>query len=101
MVFREVSNEWFTSYLSNRKQMVSYNSTLSSSESVKCGVPQGSILGPLLFIIYMNDICHTSKLLNFILFADDTTIFYSNSNLDTLSLNLKKCAIGLSVISYP
>ena len=64
--------------------MVSYNSTLSSIESVKCGVPQGSILGPLLFIIYMNDICHTSKLLNFILFADDTTVFYSNSNLDTL-----------------
>ena len=82
--FREVSNEWFKSYLSNRKQMVSYNSTLSSSESVKCGVPQGSILGTLLFIIYMNDICHTSKLLNFILFADDTTVFYSNSNLDTL-----------------
>ena len=82
--FRGVSNEWFTSYLSNRKQMVSYNSTLSSIESVKCGVPQGSILGPLLFIIFMNDICHTSKLLNFILFADDTTVFYSNSNLNTL-----------------
>ena len=84
--------------------MVSYNSTLPSSESVKCGVPQGSILGPLLFIIYMNNICHTSKLLNFILFADDTTVFYSNSNLDTLYdtiMNLKKCVIGLSVISYP
>ena len=56
-------------------------------------------------MIYMNDICHTSKLLNFILFADDTTVFYSNSNLDTLyillTMNLKKCVIGLSVISYP
>ena len=48
--------------------------------------------------------CHTSKLLNFILFADDTTVFYSNSNLDTLydTINTElKCAIGLSVISYP
>ena len=82
--FRGVSHAWFTNYLSNRKQMVSYNSILSSSESVKCGVPQGSILGPLLFIIYMNDICFTSKLLSYILFADDTTVFYSNSNLDSL-----------------
>ena len=52
--FRGVSNEWFKSYLSNRKQMVSYNSTLSSSESVKCGVPQESILGnQLLFLFYL------------------------------------------------
>ena len=83
---RGVSHAWFTNYLSNRKQklLVSYNSTLSSSESVKCGVPQGSILGPVLFIIYMNDICFTSKLLSYILFGDDTTVFYSNSNLDSL-----------------
>ena len=64
--------------------MVSYNTTLSSSELVKCGVPQESILGPLLFIIYTNDIFLTSKLLSYILFADDTTVFYSNSNLDSL-----------------
>ena len=82
--FRGVSHAWFTNYLSNRKQMVLYNSTLSSCESIKCSVPQGSILGPLLFIIYMNDICFTSKLLSYILFADNTTLFYSNSNLDSL-----------------
>ena len=57
---------------------------LSSSESVKCGVPQGSILDPLLLIMYMIDICLTPKLLSYILFADDTTVFYSNSNLDSL-----------------
>ena len=81
--------------------MVSYDSTLSSSESVKCGVPQGSILVPLLFIIYMNDISFTSKLLSYILFADDTTVFYSNSNLDSLIDTVKKrCVIGSNVTSY-
>ena len=81
---RGVSHTWFTNYLSKRKQVVSYNSTLSSSESVKCGVPQRSIIGPLLLIIYMHDICFTSKLLSYVLFADDTTVFYSNFNPDSL-----------------
>ena len=76
--FRGISQEWFSSYLSNRKQFVSYNTGMSQCVNIRCGVPQGSILGPLLFILYMNDICHTSKLLNTILFADDTTCFYSH-----------------------
>jgi len=83
--FRGVSNDWFSNYLHNRKQYVLYNSAKSPTENVSCGVPQGSILGPLLFILYMNDICHTSKLLNTILFADDTTVFYSHKNISTLS----------------
>ncbi len=92
--FRGVSYEWFKSYLINRRQFVSYNNVLSSYENVQCGVPQGSILGPLLFIIYMNDICTTSKLLSFILFADDTTVFYSNKDInnvyDTINSELKE-----------
>jgi hypothetical protein len=56
----------------------------SSSEHIICGVPQGSILGPLLFLIYINDISYSIKLLNLILFADDTNIFYANKNLEIL-----------------
>ena len=52
---------------------------------IKSGVPQGSILGPILFLLYINDIENCSKLISFILFADDTNIFYSNKCLKTLS----------------
>ena len=82
--FRGISNDWFKNYLSNRKQFVQYNSAKSQTESVSCGVPQGSILGPLLFILYMNDICYTSKILKMILFADDTTVFHSDKNISRL-----------------
>ena len=69
---------WFKSYLNNRQQYTDINGTLSNVEAIKCGVPQGSILGPLLFILYINDIVHSSNTLKFTLFADDTTIFYSS-----------------------
>ena len=82
--FRGISYEWFRNYLTNRKQYVSYNTGKSQYENIQCGVPQGSILGPLLFIVYMNDICCTSNLLKTILFADDTTCFYSHKDIDML-----------------
>ena len=50
-------------------------------EKLTCGVPQGSILGPLLFILYVNDIVNTSSVLEFVLFADGTTILYSHEDL--------------------
>ena len=55
----------------------------SSLRNVLCGVPQGSILGPLLFLVYINDLPNVSKLFT-LLFADDTTLFASNKNLDDL-----------------
>ena len=79
---RGIVLEWFKNYLSNRKQFVSYNSCNSELKDIVCGVPQGSILGPLLFILYVNDITNTSDVLEFILFADDTTILYSHPNIE-------------------
>jgi hypothetical protein len=65
---------FFESYLYNRKQFVSVNSANSDIASISCGVPQGSVLGPLLFLIFMNDIPSSSNAFKFILYADDTTL---------------------------
>ena len=82
--------KWFKSYLSERKQGVSYPNGISKLKNIICGVPQGSILGPLLFLIYVNDLYLSSKLLNFILFADDTNLFLTGKNLKTLFSTMNK-----------
>ena len=81
---RGLALSWIIDYLSNRKQYVLFKSSKSQKSNITCGVPQGSILGPLLFLVYINDIINTSKTLKFILFADDTNIFYSHENHETL-----------------
>ena len=76
---------WFESYLSNRSQYVEYNNSKSDTKIITYGVPQGSILGPLLFIIYMNDFSSSSDLLFSILFADDTSVLIEGTNFTNIS----------------
>ena len=79
---RGIPLKLFQSYLTNRKQYTQIEDTLSEWNYVKHGVPQGSILGTILILIYINDIVNTSTILKFILFADDTTIYYSSKPTD-------------------
>ena len=75
--------EWFKSYLSDRKQFVSIGLGSSSLLDISLGVPQGSILGPLLFILYINDLPLSSRFLS-LLFADDTTLLYTHDDFQIL-----------------
>jgi Reverse transcriptase (RNA-dependent DNA polymerase) len=81
---RGMQLNWFASYFDNRLQCVCCNGAFSELKVINFGVPQGSNLGPLLFLIYINDLPNVSSVLFFILFADDTNVFYSHGSLQTL-----------------
>jgi len=97
---RGKSLDWFASYLKGRSQFTFCNNASSEIKSISCGVPQGSVLGPLLFLIYINDLPNISNKLKFYLFADDTNIFYQCTNLDdlqrVLNRELKKLSLWLN-----
>ena len=91
--------KWFRSYLSNRKQYIGFQNDNKKEKTltIKCGVPQRSILGPLLFIVYINDLCRASNILKPIMFANDTNLFCSEKHIKTLfqtvNIELEKIAI--------
>ena len=82
---RGVSNDWFKSYLSNRNQYVSINGYKSGLSAINCGVPQGSVLGPLLFLLYINDLNQAIKSCKAHHFADDTNLLCLSNSITKLN----------------
>ena len=76
---------WFRSYLSNRKQFTRVNGAHTSVQEIKIGVPQGSCLGPLLFLIYINDLPRALKISRMSVFADDTCLYHQSSDISLLN----------------
>ena len=81
--FRGISSKWFSSYLNERTQYVEINGEKSSLKEITHGVPQGSVLGPILFLLYINDLPNAIEIFSS-LFADDTIFVNSNKDLKTL-----------------
>ena len=98
---RGIPLEWFRSYLDSREQYVEYNGTKSDKNIISCGVPQGSILGPLLFLLYINDLAFVSDKLFALLFADDSNMFISGKNIndliDTMNIEMVRMIEWLQV----
>ena len=84
--FRSIILCWFRDYLTDRKHytVIGDNANASTQQSITCGVPQGSVLGPVLFLIYINDMINASPDSKIRLFADDTNVFLFDTDLSKL-----------------
>ena len=89
---------WFRSYLTNRKQYIQItNGSKSDLRNTACGVPQGSIFGPLLFLVYVNNLQSSSRILNPILFAGDTNLFYEHKNIKKIFATVNEELINYDI----
>jgi hypothetical protein len=93
--FNSPAIQWFKSYLHGRTQQVSISNTFSESQPITRGVPQGSVLGPLLFIIFINDMPLVSKNSQTNMFADDSTLYYSSISIDDVTDTLNQDLINV------
>ena len=84
------SLSWFENYFSRRKQLVCIDSQSSEELEITSGVPQGSILGPQLFIVYINDLPRSLKHCSVNMYADDTAIYLGSQTVDTLNIYLNQ-----------
>ena len=89
MGIREINLKWIKSYLDNRFQRTICNNKRSKLDQIKCGVPQGSILGPLFFLVYINDIKNVMKNIKYQLYADDTVLYCSGNTYDECAIVLQ------------
>ena len=86
---RDTNRDWCTNYLTGRKQKTSVNNKLSDERIIECGVPQGSVLGPLFFIMYVNDVQHALGNIGIRLYADDTVLFMTGSSKNEVERNIQ------------
>ena len=97
MVYVVYCFKCFKDYLHNRKQYITVNGTTSSTDNTDCGVPQGSVLGPLLFLIYIDDIQYCLCDSNLHLFADDTNMFVSGKTVHETVVKANACIEALQL----
>ena len=93
---RGIANDWFASHCLDISQVTKVGFNLSSECMTSCGVPQGSVLGPLLFLIYINDIHNSSAKFSFFLFADDTNLLYADTYLKSLEETVNRELLKVS-----
>ena len=82
--------DWYKSYISSRKFHVNFHDKFSTSSDLRCGVPQGSILGPLLFLLYINDMPQAAEDCDLFFYADDTCLFFQHKDLERIKEELMK-----------